>query len=85
MVDARKLAFTKRLDFFLMENDLCEDFGKFRTWAYSLGISNHKEIILQIDFDKNVVNYPFKFNPIWLEDQLFCEFFKDRWSVLSQN
>ena len=79
-----KAGIAKRLECFLMAEDICEDFGKFRTWAYSLGISNHKEIILQIDFNKNVVNYPFKFNQICLEDQLFCEFVKERWSVLSQ-
>ena len=45
---------SKRLDRFLMVEDLCDEFGKYRTWYHSLGFSDHKAIILQLDFDKSL-------------------------------
>ena len=74
----------KILDRFFLAEDLCENFGKFRSWSHSLGISDHKVVLLQIEFDKSLVKYPFKFNPIWLEDHLLCDFVKEQWKNLSQ-
>ena len=47
-------------------------------------VSDHKVVILQIDFDKSLVKYPFKFNSIWLEDQQICNLVKEQWISLSQ-
>ena len=74
----------KQLDKFLLDENLCDDFGKYRSWSYSMGISNHKAIILLIDFDKKIVKFPFKFNSIWLEETYFCEFVKKQWINMSK-
>ena len=49
-----------------------------------MGISDHKVVLLQIDFDGSLAKYLFKFNPIWLEDQIFCDFFREQWKNFSQ-
>ena len=67
----------KRLEIFMLVEDLCEGFGKYRTWSHSLGFSGHKVVLLKIDFDKSLTKYPFKFNPIWLEDQNLCALIKE--------
>ena len=46
-------------DRFLLYKDLCENFGKYKTWSLSLGFCDHKVVLLQIDFDKSLVKYPF--------------------------
>ena len=61
----------KILDRFFLAEDLCENFGKFRSWSHSLGILDHKVVLLQIEFDKSLVKYPFKFNPIWLRTKIY--------------
>ena len=61
-----------------MFEDLCDFFGNYRTWSHSLGFSNHKAILVQNDFDKSRVKYPFKFNPIFLEDKRFCDFVREK-------
>ena len=78
------LGLAKILDRFMLAEDLCEYFGKYRTWSHSLGFSDHKAVLLQIDFDKSLTKYPFKFNPIWLEDQQFCDFVRVQWLNFSQ-
>ena len=42
------------------------------------GKLDHKAIILQIDFDKKIVKCHFQFNPVWLEETSFYEFFKEK-------
>ena len=36
----------KQLDKLFLIEDLCEDFAKYRSWSYSVGISYHKVVIL---------------------------------------
>ena len=62
----------KRLDMFFMTEVLSDYFGRYRIWAHSTGFFDHKENCLQLDFDSGRSFYPFKFNPIWLEDSNFC-------------
>ena len=66
-----------------MAENLCDALGNCRTWSHALGISDHKEIILQLDFDKRRSIYSFKFNPIWLEDNSLCDMVKEKWSSWS--
>ena len=68
----------KWLDRFLMVEDLCDALRNYKTWSHSLGFSDHKAIILQIDIGKSKDKYPFKFNPIWFEDKFFCDFVTEK-------
>ena len=47
-----------------MVEDLCEEFGRYKTWDYSTNISDHKDIMIELDFDRDLVYYPLKFNPV---------------------
>ena len=76
--DAAGLA--KRLDRFLLAEDLCHALGNYMTWSHALGFSYHKAILLQLDFNKRNIVFSFKFNLIWLEDKSFCELVKEKWS-----
>ena len=71
-------------DRFLLYKDICDDFGKYRNWSNSLGFCDHKVVLLQIDFDKSLVKYPFKFNLIWIEDQQLFNFFRYKLVNFSQ-
>ena len=61
---------------------LCDDFGRYISWAYATGSSDHKAILLELDFDKDLVHYPFKFNHVWIADKYFCTFVQDSWDHL---
>ena len=74
----------KILDKYLMAKYVREDFGKYRTWTHFLGFSDHRAIVLQIDLDKSTTDYPFKFNPIWMEDHNLCAFVKEKWAMFSE-
>ena len=74
----------KRLDIFFMSDSLCDLLGKYRSWNLSTGSSDHKAIILQLDFDRGKFHYPFKFNPTWLLEDDFNALVSDQWEILSQ-
>jgi len=61
----------KRLDRFLVSGNLIDRVGRYRSWTSPEGISDHLPVSLQVDFHFNRVQYPFKFNKVWLSD---CEF-----------
>ena len=61
----------KRLDRYFMAETLCGLMGKYRSWNNSTGFSDHKSIILQLDFYHGLVPYSFKFNPTWLLEDEF--------------
>lgn len=71
---------SKRLDRFLMAEYLCVSIGRFRSWSFSTSFSDHKAVSLQLDFDAEIGIFPFKFNPIWLGDMEFNDFFKCVWA-----
>ena len=72
----------KRLDIFLMVDCLRESIGRYRSWDCAIGFLDHKAIVLEIAFDIDLAHYPFRFNPIWLVDDEFCNLVKDIWSNL---
>ena len=39
-------------------------------------------IMLQLEFGSDIIHYPFKFNAVWLEDQDFISFVRNRWADL---
>lgn len=77
------LAISKRLDRFFMSEALCEKVGKYRSWHQSTGISDHRAIILQVEFERVPVVYPFNFNPKWLTEEHFCTLVKNMWQQIT--
>lgn len=59
------LAIAKRLDRFLLSEALCDKVSRYRSWHQSIGVSDHRAIILQLYFDRTPKAYPFKLNPTW--------------------
>ena len=71
----------KHLDRFLMFENLWNVLGRFKPWAYSIGVSNHKALVPQLDFGNPISHYPFKFNHTWIEEQSFCDLVRKKWIV----
>ena len=65
-----------------MSNALCEKIGHFRCWHYSTRVSDHKVVVLQLDFDLHKVCYPFKFNSSWLAVEDFNSLITSQWDSL---
>lgn len=73
----------KLLDHFLMAEELCNLFGKYRSWSYAVGIFDHKAILLQLDFGIKPTSHPFKFNAGILKDPDFDSWFRETWEKLN--
>ena len=54
-----------------------------RSWNYSSGFSDHKAIILPLDFDRGYVSYPFKFKLTWLLEEDFNSLVVEQCGILS--
>jgi hypothetical protein len=67
----------KRLDIFLISEDLALSGIRYRTWLSHLNISDHLPVILHLEQVQEKVNYPFKFNSIWLEDPELVNFVRN--------
>ena len=63
----------------MMSKYLCDTLGRYPTSEILYGVSDHKSIVLQLDFGKIYVYYPFNFNHYWLEDTKFCTMFFEKW------
>jgi endonuclease/exonuclease/phosphatase family metal-dependent hydrolase len=59
----------KRLDRFLIYENIVSSGIKYRSWTCNDKISDHIPVMLQLEFESDIVRYPFKFNVVWLEDQ----------------
>lgn len=75
-----KAGIAKRLDRFLMAENIRGLVGRYRSWSYAVGYFDHKAVSLKLDFDTSFHLYPFKFNPIWLDDPKFCALTSDGWA-----
>jgi hypothetical protein len=69
----------KRLDRFLISEDLALSGFRYRTWVCNLKISDHMLVILHLEQDKGKVCYPFKFNYVWLEEPEFVNLVRSNW------
>ena len=70
----------KRLDRFLISNELLPSLGAYRTWTKCSLISDHFPILFEWNTPKGPFNYPFKFNRSWLENPEFIDWFLNWWS-----
>jgi hypothetical protein len=64
-------AVARRLDRFIVAEDLLLDIGLYRSWVEFPFISDHVPVLLQLDLPPVYKTYPFKFNPQWIKDPEF--------------
>ena len=79
---AEEVGIEKRLDRFLLFENLEGVVNQYRSWVFPLNVSDHMPIVLQLDTCMDMIKYPFKFNPIWLEEEDFVNFIKEKWNVM---
>ncbi len=72
----------KRLDRFLVNGNLLESCGKYKSWITNFELSNHMPIFLQWDLGINKLKFSFKLNHVWLNDLYFHELVKTCWGNL---
>jgi hypothetical protein len=73
---------TKRLDRFLLDERLVTTGLRYRSWVCIYNISDHMLVILHMEQDTRIANYPFKFNFVWIKDLEFVELVKKKWNDL---
>jgi hypothetical protein len=72
----------KRLDHFLITEDLALSGLRYRSWVSNIKISDHMPVILHLEQDKEKFCYPFKFNFVWLEEPEFDNLVRSNWNGL---
>jgi len=70
----------RRLDRFLVVEDLLIDIGLYRSWVEFPYISNHASILLQMELPLAYKLYPFKFNVQWILEKEFVDIVKKVWN-----
>eukprot|EP00253_Pinus_taeda_P019430 PITA_19430 len=69
----------KRLDRFLINEELAAKIPMFRQWIEEGGLSNHFPIFLEISSPPPKPPAPFKFNSSWIQEESFINLFKKSW------
>ena len=59
----------KGLDWFLLSESLFRPFGSCRSWISMDKTSNHQQVFVQLENNKDYKLVPFKFNHKWLEEE----------------
>jgi hypothetical protein len=70
----------RRLDRFLVSEDLLIASGLYNSWVELPFISDHAPILLQLEAPPNYKIYPFKFNPQWISEVGFGELVFKVWN-----
>jgi hypothetical protein len=73
-------AIWKRLDRFLVSEDLLSSVGLYRSWVEYPFVSDHAPMIIQLEISPLFKAYPFKFNSQWLVDQNFTVLVHNLWT-----
>jgi hypothetical protein len=73
-------AIWKRLDRFLVSEDLLSSVGLYRSWVEYPFVSDHAPVLLQLEISPLFKAYPFKFNSQWLLDQNFSDLVHKLWT-----
>jgi hypothetical protein len=71
---------SKRLDRFLIAEELLLGIGVYRSWVEYPFISDHAPILIQLEMPPRYKVFPFKFNPQWLKDQDFHLLVQTLWN-----
>jgi hypothetical protein len=70
---------SKRLDRFLIDENLLSNHCKYRSGIINSTISDHNPICLQMEYSLNKDVPPFKFNSTWLSDLEFTSLIRTTW------
>ena len=77
---------SKRLDHYLLSNQLVNSLPRFRVWTHRCGISDHFSVILDWQDHRTDCAFPFKFNQSWLSNEEFKKMIRAEWPlILSDN
>jgi len=72
---------SKRLDRFLMVDQLTLAFHRYRVWHVNSMISDHLPICLQLDLGGERIVYPFKYNHHWMDYLDFQPLVRTFWAM----
>ena len=75
-------AISKRLDIFLIAEDLIGNDLIYKSEVDSGGLSDHKPITLSISTPEEKPPTPFRFNPNWLDDEEYKKLVKENWKSI---
>jgi hypothetical protein len=70
----------KRLDQFLISDQLITSQDRIRSWVDSTFLSDHAPIFLLLDSSPYKIAHPFKFNSNWLQESAFNSIVTDVWN-----
>jgi hypothetical protein len=54
----------------------------YKSWVCKVKILDHMPMIIHLEQGNDTVNYPFKFNAVWLEDPNFVNLVRTNWAGL---
>jgi len=74
---------SKCLDKFLSDKNLVGKLSFFHLWIGTDGVFHDQLVLLELKGGKS--NIPFKFNPSWLNEEIYVKMVKDAWSPFNQN
>jgi hypothetical protein len=72
----------KRLDHFLISENLVESSLGYRSWVANVKLSDHIHVVLQFDQEKKNIKLPLIFNLVWLKDPDFVLLVHSNWKKL---
>ena len=73
---------SKRLDRFLLSDQLISSLPRHRVWTHRSGISYHFPVLLEWKEHLNPCAYPFKFNQSWLGNEDFIQMIRTEWPLI---
>jgi hypothetical protein len=56
-----------------MLEELVSSVRRYKSWVAYPFVSDHAPVVLQFDHGQRLIAYPFKLNPIWLEEKGFSD------------
>ena len=76
---------SKRLDHFLLSDQLVSSLPRYRVWAHRCGIYDHSPVLFEWLDHQSPCAYPFKFNQSWLDNEDFIQMIRAEWPLIHSN
>lgn len=73
---------SKRLDLFLMNEDLLGNLNRCRSWVINSFLTDHNPVCLQFEEHKDLNHFPFEFNHAWLLELDFNLLVRSTWKSM---
>jgi hypothetical protein len=70
---------SKRLDIFLVSNQILHGVNYYIAWIDPRRCSDHNPIFLELGYNNLKPSAPFKYNPKWIEEEYFQTLAKGHW------